>query len=195
MSRGLSSAQVTASKASHSTCTQLVKMAFPSGSIRGSVCGHDITTSDGSYPAINALRNIDAMSEATDSTEGLKVVVDGLNAGIITILAQEQYKGSLLTLYEVWFENIAGAYVAIDDPVVQWVGRITSISSDESNGVATVVVQAEHYEAELRRAKPTYYNDSTQRRLYPTDKGGEHVERMTEVTLVWPSKEALRINS
>jgi len=188
VTRGLSTAQENAAKAAHSTCALLIEAVFDSGTIRGSTCGHDLTVDGNSYPALNKLRSVEALGESTESTEGLRITLDSVDAGIITILVSEPYRGRPLNLYEVWLDS---NYAQIGNKVLMFPGLMTAMMNSETGGSCTIVVEAEHFEKELRRPRETRYNDADQRSLYPTDKGCEYVESLTELMLVWPSREAL----
>ncbi len=191
MSRGLSAGQIAAAAGPTTVQALVFEALFDSGALRGSLCGIDLVIGGNSYPAVNKIESIEALSESTDSTEGLRVQFAGLDAGILAIIAAEQYRGRTANLYKVFLDPAAG-YAQVDSPILHFPGRLIDIRSSEQGGSCGVTVLVEHFEAELRRPRVTRYNDADQRRLYPTDAGCEHVEQMTEVSLTWPTREALK---
>lgn len=188
--RGLTTNQQNAATGAHATHVLLIEAIFDSGTIRGTTSGVDLPSIGGnSYTAINTLRSIEPLGESIESTEGLRITLDGVDTAIITIAAAEPYRGRALNLYEVWLDA-AGA--AIGSPVLLFPGLMTALQTTEEGGAATVVVEAEHFEADLRRPREIRFNDADQQQLYAGDKGFEHAERTTELTLVWPSKEVFK---
>lgn len=189
MTRGLTAGQQSAAVAPHSCAVQLVEAIFDSGTVYGSLCGVDLPVGSVTYTALNKLRAVEPFSESMESTEGMRMLFDGVDAGIIAIAAAEPYRGRPLNFYEVWLDS-SGA--AIGSPVLIFPGLMTALSISEEGGQAQVVLEAEHLEAELRRPREIRYNDADQRLFFSNDKGFEWAEQTTELTLVWPSKEAFK---
>ena len=187
--RGLTTAQQNAAAAAHSTAAVLIDVLFASGTLRCTTAGVDLTIGGNTYFAVNKLRTVEALDESQDSTEGLRFTLDALDPAIITLLAGEPYRGRPINVYEVWYD---ANYQPIGSPALVWPGLMTAMTSSEQDGQVAVVVEAEHFEKELRRPRETRFNDADQRALYPDDKGFEHVEQMTELQLVWPAKEAFK---
>jgi hypothetical protein len=187
MSRGLDTAQQSAALARHRVIAPLVEMDFLSGPLRLTTAPWDITAGGKTYMS-TLLMSIRQVSEAVGSFEGVELTLTGLDAAAATIAAQEPYRGRLLTLSKVYLDP--DTHQIIGTPVVQFIGRIRAMPSSETNNTATIAVQAEHYEAELRRAFPLRYNDADQQRLFPGDRGAEFVEVLAEKRLVWPSRES-----
>jgi hypothetical protein len=189
MSRGLTTAQQAAAEGPHCTAAQIIDAVFDSGTLRFSTAGHDITVGANTYYASNKLRSIEALNESQDSTEGLRITLDAVDAGILAIIAGEPYRGRALNLYEVYLD---ASYIAIGAPVLQFPGLIASIVPSEQEGQATIVLEAEHFEKELRRPREVRFNDADQQSVYAGDRGCEYADQMTELQLVWPTKEAMR---
>lgn len=190
MSRGLTTSQRAAAMSGHLQVAPLIDLAFTGGTLRATTAPWDITTSDGLYLALGPLLAIKQVSESAGSFEGLEIGMSGLDAAIVAIAAGEPYQGRIARLLKAYLHSETNTI--IDQPVVQFIGRMRVMSISETNDQATVVIQAEHYEAELQKAAPLRLNNADQQRLYPGDRGAEYVEQMVERTLTWPSKELFK---
>jgi hypothetical protein len=189
MTRGLTTAELAEANNQASMVIPLLEIMFDSGALRLALGAHAVTSGGLTWVATGNLVQLEAVNESADSTEGMNFTLNGLDAGIIALAAYEPYRGRIFRLYEQWVNS---AYIAVAPPRVEWMGRLASLAIDEQNGKCNVSGSAEHYDADLQRARVLRYNDSDQKRLYPGDTGFSRVEAMTEVTLVWPSKAALK---
>lgn len=188
MSRGLTQSQRAAAMAGHLQVAPLVDLHFDAGTIRMTTAPWDITTSEGTYLALGPLLSVKQVNESAGSFEGLEVGMSGLDAAIVAIAAGEPYQGRLVRLLKAYLDSENNGI--IDAPVVQFIGRMRVMSITETNNQAAVVLQAEHYEAELQKAAPLRLNNADQQRLFPGDLGAQYVEQMVERTLQWPNRQA-----
>lgn len=188
MSRGLTTPEISATTGPHRAVAPLVELNFDSGVLRLTLAPWSITEGGRTWLASNLLRVRDAR-EATGSVEGLEFSMSGIDPAIITLASQERYRGRIVRLLKAYFNTTTNQIVAA--PRAWFIGRMKHMNIEESNDKCTVTLIAEHYEAELQRAAPLRLNDADQQRFYPGDKGCEHVERMAELKLVWPSRTAL----
>jgi hypothetical protein len=186
MTRGLSDTQVAAEASGHVRDALIVDMLLDSGTVRGSLCGIDLEVGGELYRALNTLRSVDDISEDAQSTEGLRFQFDGLNPIIITLAAQEPYRGRPINLYRVYLTD---DYKPMGATVLLFPGLISTMGITEEGGSASLTVQAEHILAGARRSRPIRYSSADQELRFPDDKGFEYVEQMTEVNLIWPRKE------
>lgn len=189
MSRGLDAAQLAAAAGRHRIVVPLIEMFFISGTLRITPAPWDIVVGADTYVSA-AVVQFKQLRESASSIEGMEFAADGLNPSILAIAHQESYRGRLVRLLKAYLD--AETHAVIGAPKVQFVGRIKSMPSSESNSEASISVIAEHYDAELQRAAPTRLNDSDQQRLYPGDLGCQYAEQMVEKIIVWPSREALK---
>lgn len=190
MTRGLSSPQVAAATGKHLVVVPLLEMAFTSGTLRLAMSPWNIVVGGNTYLGGGALLSIKSTQESVGSLEGLEVTMTGLDAAISAIAADEPYRGRIVTLSKAYCDPDTNAVIGA--PVVKFIGRMRSMTITDQNDTASVTLQAEHYEAELRRPAPIRWNNADQQRFYPGDVGAEHVEALVEAKLVWPAKEALR---
>lgn len=182
MSRGRSVAQKAADTARHSGWAALLELQFASGTLRLAVGPYDITVGADTYTATGALLSVDAMGEAVDGTEGLSFALSGCASGIFDLVVNEPYKDRVIRLLEQRYD---ADHQAVDAPSVEWVGRMQVMTSTEHprQRSHTVVIQAEHYDAQARRPVNLRFSDAEQRRRYPDDKGAEYVTSLTERVL------------
>lgn len=193
MSRGLSGIEATQSSLRNTIVIQLIEVLFDSGPLRLALGAHDVTSGGVTYTASRVV-SIEANAESADSTEGLSFALDGLDAGILAIAAAEPYYRRPVNLYEQWLygDYAGGAYVAAAAPRLEWCGVLTGLVIEEQDRRCSIAGTAEHYDADLRRPRTQRYNNADQTRRYPTDTGFSMAEQLTQLTLVWPSKEALK---
>lgn len=182
MSRGRSTAQKAADTARHAGWAALLELQFDSGTLRLCLGPFDITVGEDVYSRTGALLSVDAMTEAVDGTEGLSFALSGCAPGIFDLVVNEPYKDRVIRLLEQRYD---AEHQAVEAPSVEWVGRMQVMTSTEhpKNRTHTVVVQAEHYDAQARRPVNLRFSDAEQRRRYPGDRGAEYVTSLTERVL------------
>lgn len=187
--RGLTTDELAAAAARHSTVVPMVELLFDSGPLRLALGGLTVESGGTTWQATGVLATLQASQESADGTEGMAFEMTGLEPAIVTIAAAEPYRGRLFRLLEQWLDD---SLQAVAPPRVEWVGRLTALVVEESDGKAVVSGAAEHYEADLRRPRSLRYTGAEQQRRYPGDTGLDAVEQMSEIKLVWPTKEAQR---
>lgn len=187
MSRGLSSAQLTAAGASHRQTVALVEAFFDSGTLRLAIAPWAITSGVDTYAATGPFLHVKEVTESAGSVEGLEFTLTGISTDVIAIATAEPYRGRVIRLLKAYLD--ADTNQTVGTAVVQFVGRMHSMRIAEKNNTCDVVVVAEHYEAELSRSTPLRLNDTDQQRLYPGDLGCSLAEMMVEAKIVFPSKE------
>ncbi|MCQ9615945.1 hypothetical protein L1889_03860 [Paenalcaligenes niemegkensis] len=189
MSRGLSTAQRAAAKAPHRMAIALVELHFQGGLLALALSPWDVTHAGQTYQRTGALMRIEAAHESSKSFEGIKMTMTGLDASVMTIAANEPYRGRLVRILKAYVEPDTGALIG--SPVVQFIGRIRGMPIQENNETCTVAVMAEHYEAELQRPAPLRLNNADQQRLYPGDMGAEYADQLEDKVVIWPTREAM----
>lgn len=190
MSRGLDSSQLAAAAAPQRIAIPLIEMFFDSGTLRMALCQFDIIYGPDTYTAIGPFSTLDALTESSVSTEGLRLKLNGIDPAVIAIATSEPYRGRIARLLKAYLDPDTNTVISV--PRVQFPGRIHTMLIDEQNDKCDVTVTIEHYDAELARPTPLRLNDSDQQRLYPGDRGCEYVETMVEKQIVWPSKEVFK---
>lgn len=184
--RGLTAPELAAAAAPAATVVVLIEGRFDSGTLRFALGGVNVPVGADTFYATGTALAVSQASESADATEGLTLELSGLDTAIVTIAATEPYRGRLLVVYEAWLDDNLNL---IAPPRAEWIGRMTAMSIEETEGKVSVAVQAEHYEAELQRARVTRYTAADQRRRYPGDAGCDLLESMQDATIVWPNKE------
>ena len=188
MSRGLSAAEISASTARNSISIPLVEILFASGPLRLALGGQSVNATMGLFTAANLL-TMEPVDESADSTEGVRFALNGIDAAILARAAGEPYYRRRVNVYEQWLN---ASYQAVAAPRLEWCGVLTSLVIEEQGGKAAVSATAEHFDADLTQPRVSRYNNADQLRRHPGDTGFSDVEQMSEITLVWPSKEALQ---
>ncbi len=189
MSRGLSNDQRTAAQAPHRMAIGLIELHFQAGLLALALSPWDVTHDGKTYVRTGPLMQIEAARESSKSFEGITITMSGLDSAVMTIAANEPYRGRLVRVLKAFCNPETGALIG--NPVVQFIGRIRAMPIQENNETCTIALQAEHYEAELQRAAPLRLNNADQQRLYPGDKGAEYADQLEDKTVIWPAREAL----
>jgi hypothetical protein len=190
VSRGLSTGQAALSTGIHRVTIPLVEMLFDSGTLRLALNQWDVNSGGTIYIGTGPLLKVEKIPENATSIEGIQFTMSGLDPAIFALATQEPYQGRIARVLKGYADP--NTYQLIGAPVVRFPGRMRSFSIIETNNQATVTLAIEHFDAEFARPWPFRYSNSDQQRAFPGDKGCEYVEQMTERTIVWPSKEALR---
>jgi hypothetical protein len=186
--RGLTSIELAAAGASATVVSQLIEVMFDSGPLRLAMGAIEITdpnTGTVWYATGRALAIGDGR-ESVGSLEGFNFTLSGLDPVIVTLAASEPYQGRIIRVYEAWLDE---AWQLVAPPRVEWVGRLSALSIEEQDRKCTVSGSAEHYEADLRRARSQRYTAADQRRKFPGDLGCDLLESMVDAVVVWPNKD------
>lgn len=186
--RGLTGNQLAAVAAGHRIIVPLVEFYFDSGLLLLTMGPWDITTPTGTYVHAGPLLYIKQPTEQIGSSQGLEIGMSGLDTSVITLATTEPYMGRTVRLLKAYLDPNSNA--VIDSPKAWFIGRMRSMTITEDNTMASVAVQAEHYEVELTRAAPLRYTDADQQRLHPGDRGCEWAASTANTTIIWPSKQA-----
>lgn len=179
MSRDRTAPQIAADVASHRGAAVLLELLFDSGTLRLAIAPWNVTVGADTYQHTGAAMSVEAHTEAADGTEGLRLALTGLDAGIFDLVVSEPYQRRLMRLLEQRFD-------ADDEPAdeasVEFIGRMIGMQSSEhpQDRTHTVTIEVEHFDAEARRPRNIRFSDAEQRRRYSDDKGAEYVAAMVE---------------
>ena len=160
MPRGRSAAQIAADIAPHRGGAVLLELLFTSG----------------------PLLSVEESTEAADGVEGLAFTLTGLPAGVFDLVVSEPYQGRIAKLYEQRFD---ADHVAVETPSLEYIGRMTALTSDENvaSRTWTVTIQTEQFDADSQRPTNIRFSDAEQRRRYPGDLGAEYAASLVERVL------------
>jgi hypothetical protein len=190
MSRGLTTGQTNAIAQPHVAVVPLLEMIFDSGTLRLALNSFDIVSGGNTYVATGPVLSVQKVSESASSIEGVQFTMSGLDPAIIALATQEPYQGRIARLLKAYVDPSTNQ--VIGNPLAFFPGRMRSMSISETNSKAAVTLTVEHFDAEFDRPWPLRFSNTDQQRLFPGDRGCEYAEQMTEKSLVWPAKEALR---
>lgn len=188
MSRGLDDNQVAASAKSNRIIFPLVEMYFDSGTLMLCLGSWDYVGLSGTYIHTGPLAYIRPAAESASSQQGIEVGLSGLDVAAMAIATSEPYRGRLLRLLKGYID--ADTHLAVGQPALFAVYRMTNMTPTEMNNTASISVTAEHYEIELSRPAPTRWSDADQQRRFPGDLGCQYAAATSEKTVIWPSKQA-----
>jgi hypothetical protein len=177
--RDRSSTLQAADQAPHSGGAMLIELSFDSGVLRLVAGPRNVTVGADVYTATGTLLTIDESQEAVDGVEGLNFSLSGLDPAVLPLVVSEPYKGRLVRMLEQRYD---GDDAEVEEPQVEYVGRMTAMVSEEDakSHRHTVSVQTEHFDADAGRSVNLRFSDSEQRRRFPDDRGAEYVTSMTE---------------
>ena len=187
MTRGRSGALVTADTAASRGTAALVDFAFDSGTLRLSFARWNIVIGADTYYASGGGLAVSPWEEAADGQEGFQISLDGLDPAIFGLMVDEPYQGRIVRLLEQRYD---ADQATVGAPVVQSIGRIKSMSCDESvdAGSRLVTARCEQFDVDFNRPTELRFTDAEQRRRYQTDLGFEYVTSLVERVLVRTKK-------
>lgn len=182
MTRDRSPTLQAADTARHAGRAMLLELNFDSGVLRLCMGPRNVTVGADVYTATGSLLTIDKSDEAADGTEGLNFSLSALDPAVMLLVESEPYRGRVVRLMEQRYDEDDQA---VDDPQVEYVGRMTSMipQEDPKSRTFTVSVQTEHFDVEANRSVNLRFSDAEQRRRFPDDRGAEYVTSMTERVL------------
>lgn len=183
MSRTITAASETASKAEHVAGFMLVKMEFDSADVDVTNAARSILFNGDTYAGLGDLGKLSTVEEGADiKARTLTFNLSGVNTAQIAILLGEQYMGRPVS---VWLALVDTDHVLIDDPVFLWGGLMDTmdINADVESDIS---VTAQSRLVRWENGSNRRFNNATQQRDYPSDLGFEFVEKMVEQEIIWP---------
>lgn len=193
--KSLTAPQQAALEAGHVVPLLFVEVAFTSGTQRYCTAGATIaralfnpTAVSEDWLGTGGLVNIEAIRETTNvESTGLRMTLSGIPSAMISLALGEDVQGRPIS---VWLGVMDSAGALIGTPVLEWQGRIDTLTIAETDDTATITATAESRMASLMKAAPRRYTDADQQNLYPGDLIFNYVPQMKEKVLPFPSKEA-----
>ncbi len=182
MTRGRTPAQVAADMAGHQGGVLLLEFYFDSGLLPLAVGGSSITVGATTYQATGAALLVRDVDEAADGVEGAEFVMSGIDPAIFTLAVNEPYRDRLARMLELRYD---ASHQPVGDPVVQYVGRMKRLSSDENpaDRTHTITLTTEHYDAVATRPVQILFSHAEQQRRFPGDLGLEYVAALVDRTI------------
>lgn len=196
--KSITAAQQAALDAGHVIAVLFVEVDFASGKKRYCTAGATIpyttfspTAGSEDWLGTGNLVGIEPIRETGNvESTGLRLTISGIPSAMVSLALQEDVQSRRISM---WFGVMNPNGTLIDTPVLEWQGRIDTLSIAESQDTATIVTTAESRMAALMRAAPRRYNDADQQKLYLGDKIFNYTAQMREKVLPFPSKEAQKL--
>lgn len=190
MTRGLAPAEIAAAQAPYRIIVWLVEIQFISGTLRLALGPWDIAVGADTYARTGSLLSIKSIREAEGTTEGVQIILSGIDPAVIALAATEHVFGRPVRILKGFLDP--ETYALIAPPKPRWPGRVKSMPITETDKGCQITLFAEHFEADLEVPNPIRLNDQEYRRRHPGDRGAEYTEQMIEKTIIWPSREAMK---
>jgi hypothetical protein len=179
VSRGRTTPQKNADVASHAGRAIGVEMLFDSGALRIAIAQKNLSDGTNTYTATGLAFAMSEVQESSAGFEGFEVSLSGLDAGIQSIIANEPYRGRIISVLEQRFD---ANDVEVGNLTRQVVGRMRAMVTETvtKDGKQLVAIQAEHFDAELDDPRTLRFTDADQKRRYPTDLGAEYLSALLD---------------
>lgn len=132
--------------------------------------------------------SIDVIDDSPGELKGLTFQLNGVGADYIALALAEPVQGKAVTIHTAIFD--AASQVA--DAVLEWAGRLDTMTIREDGGSAVVTVTAEHVGIDLLRPCNLLFSQQDQLRLYPGDNFSEYVIDQADQQIVWPAASYFR---
>lgn len=189
--RNLDVGTAAAIKQPHVPCFPLVQMDFDSATVR--VAGLDFNVeypvgSGNLWLAVRGLGSMEAITETSESVEGIKFTLAGVPTSAIAEAQQEKYQGRKCTVLWAFLD---GSTMHVDP--VAWQGRLDIPTIERGQSTCTISVTAEHSMADWRRKRELLFNSASQRRIDPADTFFDGIENSKRIEKVVFSKAARTI--
>lgn len=186
MSRSLTTAATNAKNSPNTYICYLCQFGFASGTVYLTNLPHNITWNGNEYIGLGNLSNIEEIKESEElQAIGLKFTMSGANPDLANISLTEHIQGKPVYVY-VAFTNDS---TIINDPVLEWSGRIDTMVITESEGSTSITLNAESRIVDFERPNARRFNSVDHNKDYPTDNFFSFVEKMVEKEIVWPSRD------
>lgn len=184
--RTLTAAAVAALASPSCKLTQLVHMELDSAPLCLNTSAWDLEYDGNTYLGTHGGGAIEVISDAPGEVKPLRFTMPGISSDDLALVLLEEVQGRAVTVYTAIFE--AGS-LTIADAVVEWAGRLDTMTIDEdpASGRSTVTVTAEHVGVDLLRPSNLLFSNQDQQRLFPGDRFFEFVVDQADQPVVWPA--------
>jgi hypothetical protein len=192
--KSLTVGQQAALDAAHVVPVAFAELNFASDNIqRYCTAGASIAWNGHTWLGTGGLVSIEPIREtgAIESV-GLRLTMSGVPSNLISLALVGEFQGRAITF---WLGLLDASGVLIDTPIVEYAGRLDTMTIVEGDETATISVTVESEMASLMAAAVRRMNDADQQRDYPGDKFFQYVAQMKEKSIPFPSGDALRRGS
>ena len=167
---------------------QLILLEFPGGTVALNTSNWNFTVGDVDYKGAYGLGSISLIEDKPGEVQGIRLELAGGASASITLALDEadEVQGTPCTVSTAILH--ASTYTVLD-AVVDWAGRLDTMSISEDGHQAAIGVTAESSAVDLLRGNPLTYSDSSQQAVYPNDRAFEYVVSQADQPVVWPARE------
>ena len=161
----------------------LVDLDFPSGAVRRTTHGYDLTFGGNTFTGNADLLDIGAIEETIElRAPSQRITLSGIPSGLLTTVRTDNFQGRPAKIW-LGFLNASGSLIA--DSVKLFDGPMDTVEVLEGGEEARIVVTAENRFVDMHRARERRYTDEDQRQAFPDDKGLAYVESLEEKDIRW----------
>lgn len=182
--RDATAALITASKQPELRSVYFFRAEFTSGTAAFHTRLGDIVFDGVTYRGVGGLGSISAIEEASEvQANNVRVTLSGIEgngASIATALNEKYQNKPCLIHYGLLDDN----YALVLSPVLIFKGAIDTMEISVGD-IATISVLCQNRFADWQKAKPRYYTNTEQKKLYPTDRGFELMQESQERKILW----------
>jgi hypothetical protein len=171
----------------HADLFPLLELQFASGTQY--LCGlpYAVTWNGNTYIGTGGVVSISESTETGGTAQGIQVVISGVLPANKSLLANEKVQNRKL-IYRLAAIDSSNALQV--DPNV-WSGAMDYMDLDNTGDAPKITIYAEHYMILWDKPRTVRFTDSAQKRIDSTDRGLEFVAKISEASIVWPSRAAL----
>ncbi|MDQ0035935.1 hypothetical protein J2W30_003708 [Variovorax boronicumulans] len=187
--RALSGPTIAELSAREMVLVQLVLMQFPGFPVALCSANWDLVWGDFTYKGAAGLGTISEIEDSPGEIKGLQLEMSGVPSEYLALALDDAaiVQGAPLTILNA-IVNSAGVVI---DAVIDWDGRLDTMSIQEDGDTCTIAVTAESTAVDLLRGSPLTYNNVDQQQLYPGDRAFEFVNSQKGKPIVWAGKQWL----
>lgn len=146
----------------------------------------NLVVGSATYLGVGGLGSIAALAETPAEVRGLTFQISGVPSDRISLALSEPVQGKPVRIKTAILDP---STYSVLDTRLRWAGLLDVMTVNESGGMATINVSAEHAGMDLSRASTSLYSDTEQQRLNPGDLFLQFMADQVSQRIVWPSVE------
>lgn len=165
----------------------LVQMDLASGTMRLATTDFDVTYGGFTWLATYGLATIETITESGTMVRGVSFLMSGVLPSLISLALTENIYGRPVT---IMLATLSGGVLSVDPSV--WLGNLDTMVVESTGQSAAIRVTAEHKMVMWQRPHPVNFSDAEQRLVNANDSFFSRASKISQQTIVWPGKEALK---
>jgi hypothetical protein len=183
MSRTLTTATANAFAAQLVAPVILLRVEYPSGTVRLHSGIGDLTFAAETYTGVGSLGTISPITETMDGSQNNLTVALTASSAIIALALTEDPRGRSAKLYLGALNTSTGALIA--DPAQRFSGTVNYLSHQDNGETATVALVIVNERGDQNRPLERRLTSEDQQRLHPGDVGLEYVVELPNQNYLW----------